>query len=101
MKIQVQAPFSVSEPLQAMIEEKVDKVTSIFDHFTTVNVFLKDAIQRHHHKENRQVEIRMEAPGQTFFAEAEAESFEKALAMASDKVKRQVKKFKTQLNNLH
>lgn len=101
MKIQVQAPFSISEPLQNLIEEKIEKVTNIFDRFTTIKVFLKDEIQRHHHKENRQVEIQMEAPGHTFFAEAEAESFEKAIATAADKVKRQVRKFKTQQTNHH
>lgn len=97
MKIQVQAPFSVSPPLQALIEEKIEKITTIFDRFTTAKVFLKDHIQRHHHKDNRLVEIQMEAPGQTFFAEAQADTFEKAVAQASDKVKRQVKKYKTQI----
>jgi putative sigma-54 modulation protein len=101
MKIQVQAPFSVSEPLQNLIEEKVEKVTTIFDRFTSTTVFLKDEIQRHHHKENRQVEIQMEAPGRTFFAEAEEETFEKAIAVATNKMKRQVRKFKTQLMNRH
>ncbi len=101
MKIQVQAPFSVSEPLQNLIEEKIEKVTTIFDRFTSITVFLKDEIQRHHHKENRQVEIQMEAPGHTFFAEAEEETFEKAIATATDKMKRQVRKYKTQLTKHH
>jgi putative sigma-54 modulation protein len=101
MKIQVQAPFSVSEPLNDLIEERIEKVTSIFDRFTSVKVFMKDEIQRHHHKENRHVEIQMEAPGQTFFAEAHAETFEKAITTAADKVKRQVRKYKTQITDHH
>ncbi len=101
MKIQVQAPFSISEPLQNRIEEHIERVTNIFQRFTTIKVFLKDEIQRHHHKDSRHVEIQMEAPGHTFFAEAEDETFEKALTTATNKIKRQVRKFKTQLTNHH
>ncbi len=97
MRIQIEAPFQVSTPMQQFIEEKVEKMDTIFNKILSVQIHLKDVIQRHHHKDNRIAQVKINVPGQTIFADAEAESFEKAIAAAVDKGKRQLRKFKTQL----
>ncbi len=99
MKVQVQAPFQVSQPMQNLIQEKVDKLTNYFDRIIAVDVFLKDGVQRHNHKEDRQVEFQVEVPGQTFFAEDSSDSFEKSIANSYDKVERQLRKYKDQLKD--
>jgi len=101
MKIDVQAPFSVSQPMQDLIEEKVNKLLVQFERISLATVFLKDDIQRHHHKEARKVEIEIEVPGATLFAAEAAETFEKALVGATEKMKRQVGKYKDQIKNHH
>ncbi len=98
MRILLEAPFQVSEPMQQLIEEKVNKLTTYYDRITTAKVYLKDKIQRNNRKDERSVEIRLEVPGTTLFAEDAADSFEKALASTTEKVARQLKKYKDQLS---
>lgn len=97
MRIQIEAPFQVSEPMQNLITEKAEKFKTIFDRILAVEVYLKDEIQRNHHKENRLAQIKLSIPGQTIFAESESATYEKAIQAAADKAKRQLRKFKTQL----
>ena len=101
MRIDVQAPFSVSEPLQQLIEEKVNKLTLFFDRIQSARVFLKDDINRFNHKDARRVEIEVNVPGSTLYADDAAETFEKAIAGASDKMKRQVRELKKQIDAKH
>jgi len=99
--IQVQAPFQVDDQLQALIEEKVGKLSKYFDRITTANVYLKNVENRRHHSidTSKEVEIRLEVPGNSLYADASAESFEKALAESTDKVGRQLRKYKQQLSD--
>lgn len=99
MKIDVQAPFSVSEPMQELIEDKVGKLQLFFERIQDATVFLKDDVQRFHHKESRKVEIELNIPGNKLFAEDAAESFEKALAGAAEKLRRQLEKQKSQMED--
>lgn len=97
MNVQIEAPFSLSAPMQELIQEKLDKITTFYDRITTAKVYLKDPVQRHNHKESRTVEMRIEVPGTSLFAEDSAETFEQAIAGAASKLERQVRKFKEQL----
>lgn len=99
MKIDVHAPFSVSEPLQELIEEKVGKLQLFFERIQSANVFMKDEVQRIHHKDSRKVELELALPGVVLFADDSAESFEKALSGAVEKMRRQLEKQKTQLED--
>jgi putative sigma-54 modulation protein len=101
MRIDVQAPFSVSEPLQQLIEEKVNKLTIFFDRIQSARVFLKDDVNRFNHKDARKVEIEVNVPGATLYADESAETFEKAVAGAADKLKRQIRELKKQINEIH
>ncbi len=101
MNVQIEAPFTVSDPMQKLIEEKIDKLTTYYDRITTAKVYLKDEIQRVHHKDVRTVEMRVEVPGTSLFAEDSAETFEKAIAGAANKLGRQVRDFKNKLKEHH
>jgi len=101
MNVQIEAPFTISDPMQKLIEEKVNKLTTYYDRITTAKIYLKDEIQRTHHKDERTVEMRVEVPGTSLFAEDSAETFEKAIAGAANKLGRQVRDFKEKLNEHH
>ncbi len=97
MKYQLEAPFTVSEPMQILLQEKTDRFKKFFDRITSIHVFMKDEINRFHHKDDRTVEIRIEVPGQSLFAADSAATFEKAIIEAAHKMERQLKRYKDNL----
>ena len=100
MKILIEAPFTVSESLERLVEEKVSKLNTFFERIQTTTVFLKEEENRHNHSDplGKTVEIRLQVPRQTLFADASADSFERALADATQKVGRQLRRYKQQLS---
>lgn len=95
MTIQVNAAFNVSDNLQALIDEKVGKLGTYFERIQNTEVFLKDEEKRSNQDpQGETVEIRIHVPGQTLYADASADSYEKALADAVDKMRRQIIKHK-------
>jgi putative sigma-54 modulation protein len=48
-------------------------------------------------KDNKEIEIKVNVPGETFIAKAHADTFEAATDLAVDKVKGQLKAFKEKL----
>lgn len=101
MKVQVNATFSVNDYLNSVIEEKVGKLANFSDRITEAEVYLKIGEKRHRQAEDQIVELRLAIPGQTFFAEEHSDKFEKAVAGAVDKVKRQLLKHKEQVTSHH
>ena len=101
MNIQVNAPFQVNEQLQQLIEEKVNKLSKYFERITTAQVFLKNVENRRQHSvdTSKVVEVRLEVPGNSLYADASAESYEKALAEAAEKVGRQLRRYKQQMSD--
>ena len=97
MKIDIQAPFQVFEHTQAMIEDKLKKMSTFYDHILGAKVFLRDDVNPFLHKPSRVVEIQLDVPGTTLFAEATEDTFEKALSSAAEKVKKQILKHKEKL----
>ena len=93
MKIDIQAPFQVFDHTQELIEDKLNKMSVFYEHILGAKVFLRDEVNPFLHKPSRVVEIQLEVPGTTFFAESTEETFEQALASAAEKIKNQVLKF--------
>lgn len=94
MKVDIQAPFQVFEHTQKLIEDKLTKLDNFYERILGAKVFLRDDVNRFNHKTSRVVEIQLEIPGNTLFAEAADETFEQALASAIEKIKRQLLKVK-------
>ncbi|AEE52972.1 HPF/RaiA family ribosome-associated protein [Haliscomenobacter hydrossis] len=97
MKVDIQAPFQVFEHTQVMIEDKLNKMSTFYDHILGAKVFLRDDVNPFLHKPSRVVEIQLDVPGTTLFAEATEDTFEKALTSAAEKVKKQILKHKDKL----
>ncbi len=97
MNIQVQAPFQINEPMQALIEERLNKLQKIFGRITTAEVYFR--LEGRHRFVSRQktVEIQVHVPRQVLYAQEHSDSFEKSLFAAADKMKRQIQKYKQSL----
>ena len=100
MKIQIEAPFQVHADLEELVQEKVGKLGTYFERILSATVFFKEEEHRHSNEvpAGKTAEIRLDVPGQTLYADSSADSFEKALAETTQKVGRQLRKYKQQLS---
>ena len=101
MEVKVQAPFHVNEPLRDLIDEKVNKLSTLFERITSAEVFLKKEENRHKTPEGKTVEIRLQVPRQVLFSTDVSDNYEKALAGAAEKMRKQLLKYKKQLAPKH
>lgn len=98
MTINVNAPFTVSDDLQALIEDRVSKLSMFYERIQTADVFLKEEENRSNGSpKGNTVEIRLHVPGQILYADASSDSYERALPDTVDKMRRQVIRFKENL----
>ena len=93
MKIGIHAPFQVNDYLKELINEKVGKLEKIYDRFGEAEVYLKikeGAIA----PKDKEVEIKLHVPGSILFAKGLSDTFEKALPGVTQKLRRQLIKYK-------
>jgi putative sigma-54 modulation protein len=98
MNVNVHASFSMSDQLQELTQQKIDKLHTFYDRITTVDVYFKDGANRELSEKDKTVEIKMDVPGQILFSEGQGETYEKALANSADKMRKLLLKFKAQLS---
>ncbi len=95
MKLQVHSVhFDADEKLVDFIQKKVDKLETFYDRLVDGEVFLR---LNNEGIENKTVEIKLRVPGNQLFAKEQAKSFEEATDLATEALRRQLKKFKTKL----
>jgi putative sigma-54 modulation protein len=94
MNISVQSlRFDADKKLVSFIEQKVDKLSQVAPDILAADVILR--VENVDHDENKFVEIKIEIPGNTdVFAKKQAKSFEEAVDMAYQALRRQLRKFK-------
>ena len=92
MKINIQAPWEVNDYLDTVINEKVGKLSSFGHEILHADVFLKNGSGVG--IEDKLVEIRLRLRGPEFFAHASADTLEKAVTAACEKLKKQLIKKK-------
>ena len=93
MKVQIQSiHFSADSKLEAFIQAKLDKLETFYDRIIDADVFLK--VDKDDAKENKEVEIKLNVPGNKMFSKQKAHSFEAAVDEATEALRRQLKKFK-------
>ena len=96
MKLQMHSiHFDADRKLLDFIQKKVDKLETFYDRMVDGEVFLRlnsDTI------ENKTVEIKLNMPGNQLFAKEEAKSFEEATDLATEALRRQIKRFKLKKN---
>jgi putative sigma-54 modulation protein len=96
MKISVQSVnFNISRDLVNYIEKKVNNLEKFHDHIIGAEVFLK--VQSTSEKENKIADIKMNLPGVDIVAKKQSKTFEEAVSLAVDSVKRQLVKRKEKL----
>ncbi len=96
MKVDIQAPWEVNQHLKHTIFEKVEKLKAYFDAIIRADVFLK--LKEHSSSvEDKIVEIRLSVRGPYLFAEGCADTYEKAVAVAVEKIRKQLIKKKEKL----
>lgn len=97
MKINIHAPWEVNDYHKNLIHERVEKFEQYFKKITHTDVYLK--MKDKQPPNDKIVEILVRVPGPDIFAEAAEDSFEKAIAQAADKVKKQLIKRKEKLQS--
>lgn len=95
MRLQVHSiHFDADRKLIDFIHQRVDKLQTFYNRLIEGEVFLRI---NNEGIENKTVEIKLCVPGRKLFAKVQARSFEAAADLATEALRNQLKKFKTQL----
>lgn len=95
MKLQMHSiHFDADQKLLNFIQKKVDKLERFYDRMVDGEVFLK---LNNDNIENKTVEIKLNIPGGQLFAKENSNTFEKATDMATEALRRQIRKHKDRL----
>lgn len=93
MDIRIQAlHFDASEALQTFIHKKLDKLSRFAEDAQHAEVILK--VTKPETKHNKEAAIRLFVKGQEFYADKVADTFEEAVDIVIDALKRQLEKHK-------
>jgi putative sigma-54 modulation protein len=96
MKVNVHAVnFTVDKKLVDFVQERMDKLEKYYDKVVSSDVFLK--VEKTSEKENKNVEIRINVPGDDFLVEKQCKSFEEAVEQAAESLERLLVKRKEKL----
>jgi putative sigma-54 modulation protein len=97
MDIKVQAVhFTADQKLIDYIESKVSKLNLFNDHIVSSEVFLR--LDNTTDLENKIGEVKIHLPGKELFAKKQAKSFEEAIDLASEALRKQVLKEKEKVS---
>jgi ribosomal subunit interface protein len=94
MNIQVNTVhFTADQKLVDFVNKKVSKLDTFFDGIIGAEVILK--VEKPETNNNKVAEIKLSIPGSDYlFAEKQADSFEEAIDLSVDALRRQLAKFK-------
>lgn len=96
MNIQVQSiHFDADQKLLDYIQRKCDKLDTFFDRIEDGQVYLK--LVKIGDPSLKSVEIKVNVPGERLIAGEQATSFEEATDLATDNLKRQLKRYKEKM----
>lgn len=95
MKVQVQSiHFDADAKLINFIQKKLDKLETFYDRAIDAEVILR---LNNEGVENKTVEIKLNIPGDQFFAEKSNGSFEAATDHCTEALRRQIRKHKDKM----
>jgi putative sigma-54 modulation protein len=96
MKLQVQSiHFDADAKLLAYVQKKCDKLDSFFDRIQDGQVYLR--IEKVGEPSLKSVEVKVNVPGESLLAKEEAFTFEEAIDLATETLKRSVKRYKEKI----
>jgi len=98
MEIKVQSiHFDADKKLVEFINDKVSKLSSLHDHITSGEVFLR--LDKNVSGDNKIAEIKVNVPGKELFAKRQCKTFEEAVDTSVEALRTQIKKYKGKLVN--
>ncbi len=86
----------VSEPTQAVIREKVERLTRLFDRLGAIDVTIDVG-----HRDSPEVDLRVSAKKHEFVATERAENLLAAVDVAVDRMEQQLRKHKEKVQDRH
>ena len=96
MKVNIQSVnFNVDKKLVDFIQNKIIHLDRFYDKIVNTDIYLK--VQQTSEKENKLVEIKVNIPGNDIVVKKEAKTFEEAVNMSLDSIKRQLTKKKEKI----
>lgn len=96
MNIQVQSiHFDADQKLLDFIQKKCDKLDTFFDRIEDGQVYLR--LEKVGDPSLKSVEIKLNVPGERLIASEEGYSFEEVIDLATDNLKRQLKRYKEKM----
>ncbi len=90
--------FDADKKLLEFVQERVDKLTHLYDGIIKSEVILK--IDKSDGLENKIAEIKIHIPGNDLFAKKQCKSFEEAIDTSIDALKIQVKRHKEKIKGI-
>lgn len=91
--------FDADAKLISFINEKISKLNLFYDNILAGEVYLR--INKSSDFKNKVAEIRIITPGKEMFAKKQCKSFEEAADLAAEALRRQVKRKKGKLLQVH
>ena len=86
----------VSEPTQAVIREKVEKLTRLYDRLSAIEVTIDVG-----HRDSPEVDLRVSVKKHEFVATERAENLLAAVDVAVDRMEQQLRKHKEKVQDRH
>lgn len=90
--------FKSDKKLESYIQEKIEKLSGIYDGLLSSEVTLK--VEKNQKEENKVAEIRILMRGNDLFAKKQSKSFEQATDTAVEALRKQLVKHKEKIKGL-
>jgi putative sigma-54 modulation protein len=87
--------FTADQKLLAFAEEKIGKLDKFFDGIVSAEIAM--SIENVSDEKNKVVKVRLDVPGSSLFAENKCKSFEEAVDLNVEVLKKQLAKYKEKL----
>jgi len=98
MIVHTSAPqFKADEKLLAYVDQKLGKLSHVFDRIIDCNVTLK--LENSGQVKDKIAEVRVQVPGGLLVARESQRTFEAAVDLLCDKMRRQLKRYKSRRRN--
>jgi putative sigma-54 modulation protein len=99
MKINISSiHFKADQKLEDFVQERIQKLSSIFDGIVGSEVTLK--LDKNSNTENKVAEIKLIIRGNDLFAKKQSKSFEEATDNAVDALRKQLTKYKEKVKGI-
>ena len=98
MKVSVQSiHFNADKKLLSFIQKKADKLDQFFDQIISGEVYLR--LEKTEDEANKIAEIKVIIPGCLLFAKEQCKTFEEAMDLAVESIRKQVDKYKAKMRS--